>query len=177
MWHPAAAAAAAAATATATATTTAATISILWLPEFCLGLPRWASTRKVKSKPIWISWSKRQWAAVSFIVYFCNDLAVMAMTVLTAGSLLLVVKVCILCWQIVICGHVKQTQQPIMVFSMQLHRSQSVWLSVWCYQVVWLSTWRLLAARYITMLIIWQQLIICLEAHTSSSTDNVYLQV
>jgi len=27
----------------------------------CPGLPGWASTRKVKPKPIWISWSKRQW--------------------------------------------------------------------------------------------------------------------
>jgi len=27
--------------------------------EFCLGLPGWAGTRKVKPKPIWISWSKR----------------------------------------------------------------------------------------------------------------------
>ena len=31
--------------------------------RFCLGLPRWAGTRKVK--PIWIYWSKRQWVAVA----------------------------------------------------------------------------------------------------------------
>jgi len=29
------------------------------LCEFCLGLPEWAGTRKVKPEPIWISWSKR----------------------------------------------------------------------------------------------------------------------
>jgi len=28
------------------------------------GLPGWASTRKGKPKPIWISWSRRQWVAV-----------------------------------------------------------------------------------------------------------------
>jgi len=33
----------------------------LWILS---GLPGWASTRKVKRKPIWISWSKRQWVAV-----------------------------------------------------------------------------------------------------------------
>jgi len=33
------------------------------LTALCLGLPGWASTRKVKS--IWIYWSKRQWVAVA----------------------------------------------------------------------------------------------------------------
>jgi len=33
-------------------------------------------------------------------------------------------------WQVVIHGHVKQTQQLTTVSSMQLHPSQSVWLSV-----------------------------------------------
>jgi len=38
------------------------TTTILWPSGFYLGLPGWASTRKVK--PIWIYWSKRQWVAV-----------------------------------------------------------------------------------------------------------------
>jgi len=33
------------------------------LMALCLGLHRWAGTRKVK--PIWIYWSKRQWVAVA----------------------------------------------------------------------------------------------------------------
>jgi len=32
-------------------------------PGLCLGLPRWAGSRKVKS--IWIYWRKRQWVAVA----------------------------------------------------------------------------------------------------------------
>jgi len=40
------------------------TTTVLWPSGFCPGLPGWASTRKVKPKPIWISWSKRQWVAV-----------------------------------------------------------------------------------------------------------------
>jgi len=35
------------------------TTTILWLSGFCPGLPGWASTSKVKPKPVWISWSKR----------------------------------------------------------------------------------------------------------------------
>jgi len=41
------------------------TTNILRLSGFCLGLPGWAGTRKVKPKPIWIYWSKRQWVAVA----------------------------------------------------------------------------------------------------------------
>jgi len=37
------------------------TILQLWILS---GLPGWAGTRKVKPKPMWISWSKRQWVAV-----------------------------------------------------------------------------------------------------------------
>jgi len=35
-----------------------------------LGLPRWASTRKIK--PIWICWSKRQWVALASAVSYAN---------------------------------------------------------------------------------------------------------
>jgi len=48
-----------------TTTTTTTITTVLRLSGFCLGLPRWAGTRKVKSKRIWISWSKRQWQAVA----------------------------------------------------------------------------------------------------------------
>jgi len=40
------------------------TTTILRFSGFCLGLPGWVGTRKVKPKPVWISWSKRQWVAV-----------------------------------------------------------------------------------------------------------------
>ena len=36
------------------------------------GLPRWAGTRKVKPKPIWISWSKRQWVAMGSARPYAN---------------------------------------------------------------------------------------------------------
>jgi len=38
--------------------------TILRLSGFCPELPGWAVTRKVKPKPIWIFWSKRQWMAM-----------------------------------------------------------------------------------------------------------------
>ena len=38
--------------------------TILRLSGFYLGLSGWACTKKVKSKPFWISWSKRKWVAM-----------------------------------------------------------------------------------------------------------------
>jgi len=43
---------------------TITTTTVLWLSGFRAGLLEWASTKKVKPKPTWISWSKRQWVAV-----------------------------------------------------------------------------------------------------------------
>jgi len=45
--------------------TTTTTTTLLRLSGFCPGPTGWAGTRKVKPKPIWISWSKRQWVAVA----------------------------------------------------------------------------------------------------------------
>jgi len=44
-----------------TTLTTTTTTTVLRLCRFCLEVPGWASTRKVKPKPIWISGSKGQW--------------------------------------------------------------------------------------------------------------------
>jgi len=51
-------------------TTTTTTTTILQLSGFCLGLPKWASTRQVK--PIWIYWSKRKWMAVASARPYAN---------------------------------------------------------------------------------------------------------
>jgi len=48
-----------------TTTMTTTTTTTLRLSGFCSGLPGWASIKKVKPKPIWIYWSKREWEAVA----------------------------------------------------------------------------------------------------------------
>jgi len=52
--------------------TTSTTTTVLQLSGFCLGLTRWASNRKIKPKPIWISWSKRQSVAVGSAGPYAN---------------------------------------------------------------------------------------------------------
>jgi len=49
------------------------TTTILHLSGLCWGLPGWASTRNVKPKPIWISWSKRQWVASAMHMQICTS--------------------------------------------------------------------------------------------------------
>ena len=54
------------------AETITTTRTILLLSGFYLGLPGGAGTRKVKPKPIWIYWSKRQWVALASAGPYAN---------------------------------------------------------------------------------------------------------